>query len=226
MYIEVNIDKSLEPFLKRVKKNINWGMTRTLTVLAQTSQKEIQEEIPKKFDTTKRWWSKNQPTGIKIKPAKRQKLKSSVYVGDKNNWLARHEFGDPRKAQKKALIIPVYKKNKNSPDKKDKKFRGITRETWKKATGASTAFEKYTSNKKTALTPKMKAKKYPFVLETKKGDVLIKRKKGDKFKPLFTKKKRTKPMTKRLGFYNTVEHTVETNLHKVFTHELTKALTK
>lgn len=84
----VNIEMSVKAevkeatrYLTRVqRKQLPFATARALTWTAQAAQKEIQEEIPQRFKVTKKWWLKQQPTGIKIAPATKQKLEASVFT--------------------------------------------------------------------------------------------------------------------------------------------------
>lgn len=209
---------------RKAKKNMRFALAKTLTKLAQKSQAAIQDSIVSEFNTTKKWYLKSRPTGIKIKMAKKTSLVSEVFSGEKNTWLERHVAGNRRSAKKKNLIIPVYKGGK-SPDKNDPKFRGIKSQTWRKAKGLSTAYSKFSSHRMSALTKGLNQRRYPFLIKSKKKDiVLIKRNKSSNFVPLFVKKTVTKRMNKRIPFKRTVKKMVKKQASYIFNRELRAAL--
>lgn len=202
---------------RNARKRVKLAAAKALTVVAQASQTKIQAEIPQKFDTTKQWWRKNSPTGIKIKMATKATMTSEVFTGHKNTWLARHEFGDSRRPRGSMLIVPVYKKSGSSPDKADARFRGFKPQTWRKAIGRTTALAKY------GRTDRAVKGKYPVVIQSSKGDTLIKRGKGQPFKVVFTEKRTTKRMKKRLNFRKIVKRTVRKEFSRIFREKLALA---
>jgi hypothetical protein len=69
-------------------------------------QKRLIRKIPAIFNVTKKWWLKQQPTGIKIKPAKKNHLVSSIYT---KAYFAnlQEEGGTKRPTKSKNLVIPT-----------------------------------------------------------------------------------------------------------------------
>lgn len=82
--MELNIKSNVKSFTRYLstvqRKQVPFALARALTWTAQDCQKAIQDSIPKRFTVTKKWWLKQQPTGIKIKPAKKDKLWAVVYT--------------------------------------------------------------------------------------------------------------------------------------------------
>ena len=80
--ISINVKSNVKQFtkgLRRIeKKQIPFATARALTWTAQDAQKWLIKKIPSIFNVNKKWWLKQQPTGIKIKPAKKNDLVSSV----------------------------------------------------------------------------------------------------------------------------------------------------
>jgi hypothetical protein len=62
------------------KKQLPYATARALTKTAQEAQKELQAAMPRTFNVTKKWWLKQQPTGIKIQSAKKADLEAVVYT--------------------------------------------------------------------------------------------------------------------------------------------------
>ncbi|MCP4369240.1 MAG: hypothetical protein GY797_14160, partial [Deltaproteobacteria bacterium] len=79
-----------------------------MTWTAQDVQKWLIKKIPSIFIVTKKWWLKQQPTGIKIKPAKKNDLVSSIYTKAHFAPL-QEEGGTKRPARSKNLVIPTKK---------------------------------------------------------------------------------------------------------------------
>jgi hypothetical protein len=110
--ISINVKSNVKQFtkhLKRVeKKQIPFATARALTWTAQAVQRWLIKKIPAIFNVTKKWWLKQQPTGIKIKPAKKTHLISSIY--SKAYFAERQEEGGTKRPTKsKSLVIPTKK---------------------------------------------------------------------------------------------------------------------
>ena len=88
------------------KRQVPFATARALTWTAQDAQKEIIIKIPSIFNITKKWFLKQQPTGIKITPAKKLRLIASVYTVA---YFAKlQEFGGTKRPRKgKNLLIPT-----------------------------------------------------------------------------------------------------------------------
>jgi len=110
--LDINVKNNVKEFTRHLnsieKKQIPFATARALTWTAQVAQKALQDWIPKVFNVTKKWWLKQQPTGIKIKPAKKNRLIAEVYT---DAYFARlqEKGGTKRPHRSKALVIPTAK---------------------------------------------------------------------------------------------------------------------
>lgn len=110
--IGIDFKSNVKAFTKDMKaverKQVPFATARALTWTAQDAQKDIQGKIKSIFNVTRKWWLKQQATGIKIKPAKKDNLKSSVYT---DAYFAElQEEGGTRKPHKSGkLTIPTKK---------------------------------------------------------------------------------------------------------------------
>lgn len=82
--LQLKVKTNIKEFTRNLdaieKKQVPFATARALTRTAQACQKDIQEAIPKRFNTTKKWWMKQQPTGVKVTPAKKADLQAVVYT--------------------------------------------------------------------------------------------------------------------------------------------------
>ncbi len=82
--IDFDVRSNIKQFTKGLdrdqRRQVPFATARALTRTAQRCQADIQGNIPKLFNTTKKWWLKQQPTGIKITPAKKADLAATVYT--------------------------------------------------------------------------------------------------------------------------------------------------
>lgn len=62
------------------RRQVPFALARALTWTVQDGQKAVQDHIPAVFEAKVKWWAKNQPTGIKIEPAKKDRLTAAVYT--------------------------------------------------------------------------------------------------------------------------------------------------
>jgi hypothetical protein len=110
--MELNVKHNAKAFIRQLdrvqRKQVPFALARALTWTAQECQKAIQDQIPKTFSVSKKWWMKQQPTGIKIKPAKKNKLWALVYT---NAYFARlqEEGGIKTPLRAGKLQIPTDK---------------------------------------------------------------------------------------------------------------------
>ncbi len=73
--------KEFTRFLSRVeKKQVPFATSRAINDTAVDAQKSIQAAIPHIFDNRKKWWLKQQPTGIKIKFSNKTRLTASIFT--------------------------------------------------------------------------------------------------------------------------------------------------
>lgn len=110
--ISINVKSNVKQFTRHLnrieKKQVPFATARALTWTAQDVQKWLIKKIPSIFNVTKKWWLKQQPTGIKIKPAKKNDLVSSIYT---KAYFAnlQEEGGAKRPTRSKNLVIPTKK---------------------------------------------------------------------------------------------------------------------
>lgn len=197
-------DRNLKRLLREFPKQIKFASAKALTRLAQRGQVAMEVSVKSNYDNTKDWFKKNRPTGFKITPARKNKLRAQVYTGPAMTWAARQEFGESRKPRGGALIIPLYNKSGKRLGKNDAKWRGIKAPTWSKARGKKAAFDKYSSKGENRRTPSGKSKDYPFVFTSKKGVTFIIDYEGAKPTPLFMTKSSAKRTSRVLGMRKTV----------------------
>jgi len=77
--VKSDVKKLTRHLTKIQKKQVPFATARALTWTVKEIQKGIANDIPKIFKTTRKWWMPRQPTGIKIKPAKKDNLRAIVY---------------------------------------------------------------------------------------------------------------------------------------------------
>ena len=94
--MKVNITSNIKEFTRDLKwherKSMPFVTALALTRTAQDVQKAIILRVPRIFNVTKKWWLKQQPTGIKIKPAKKG-ISPTAEVYTKAHWGQRQEEG-------------------------------------------------------------------------------------------------------------------------------------
>ncbi len=62
------------------KKQIPFATSKAINDVAIDAQNKIVEKITRTFSNRKKWWLKQQPTGIKVKFSKKTDLKASVFT--------------------------------------------------------------------------------------------------------------------------------------------------
>jgi len=94
--MKISVTSNIKEFKKDLKwherKPMPFATALALTRTAQAVQKAIILRIPRIFNVTKKWWLKQQPTGIKIKPAKKG-ISPTSEVYTKAHWGLRQEEG-------------------------------------------------------------------------------------------------------------------------------------
>lgn len=192
--VKVDIKDAARHLDRMQRKQLPFAIARALTKLAQEAQKEIQQEIPKRFNVTRKWWLKQQPTGIKITPATKQKLESSVYT--KAYFAELQEEGGTKRPHKGSRIaVP----SDNVKAKKNRRS-GAVREQASKPK----VFYANTDTGKRAMFRRRTKKPYPIeMLYT--------------FTP-------TAWVRKRFKFVETAERVVRQRFKRVFEESLRKAL--
>jgi len=95
--MRINVTSNIKEFEKDLlwheKKSMPFVTASALTWTVQAVQKAIILRIPRIFNVTKKWWLKQQPTGIKIKPANYKKINPFAEVYTKAHWGLRQEEG-------------------------------------------------------------------------------------------------------------------------------------
>ena len=88
------------------KKQLPYATAVALTRTAQDVQSYIIDAITRIFNVTKKWWLKQQPTGIKIKSAKKTDLHSSIYT---NAYFAdlQEDGGTKRPHDNRTMAVPT-----------------------------------------------------------------------------------------------------------------------
>lgn len=104
--VKSDVKKFTRGLTKIQKKQIPFATARALTWTAQDAQREIIERIQRAFNVTKKWWLKQQPTGVKIQPAKKTRLISSVYTGAYFAKL-QEDGGTKRPHKTRNLLVPT-----------------------------------------------------------------------------------------------------------------------
>lgn len=110
--IDLNVKNNVKDFTRHLnriqKKQLPFATARALTWTAQATQKALQDWVQKVFNVTKKWWLKQQPTGIKIKPAQKTRLIAEVYT---NAYFAdlQEKGGTKRPHRSRSLLIPTDK---------------------------------------------------------------------------------------------------------------------
>ena len=80
----LNVKSNVKDFTRYLdnvqRRQVPFALARALTWTAQDGQSAVVDQIQKVFETRVKWWAKNQPTGIKIQPAKKDRLTALVYT--------------------------------------------------------------------------------------------------------------------------------------------------
>lgn len=110
--ISMNFKSNIKDFTRHLdkvqKKQIPFATARALTWTAQDAQKAIIRRIQAVFQNRKKWWLKQQPTGVKIKSATKKYLVAKLYT--LAHWGPLQESGGTKHPKRsKNLIIPTDK---------------------------------------------------------------------------------------------------------------------
>ena len=106
------IDIDVKSNIKEFKRDLAWYdkhampfiSALALTKTAQKVQDQLIARVPRVFNVTKKWWLKRQPTGIKIKPARKGRHPvAEVYT--KAHWANRQEEGGIKTPYKGQYIL-------------------------------------------------------------------------------------------------------------------------
>ena len=80
----LNVKPNVKEFTRYLdgvqRRQVPFALANALTWTAQDGQSAVMEQIQKVFETRVKWWAKNQPTGIKITPAKKDRLTAAVHT--------------------------------------------------------------------------------------------------------------------------------------------------
>lgn len=89
---------------KRVGAQVEFGIAKGLTRVAQLAQQRVEPEIPRRFDRPNSFTQR----AIAIKAARKGALKSSVFVRPlQARYLILEETGGKREPARRALVLPV-----------------------------------------------------------------------------------------------------------------------
>ena len=106
--IKSNVNQVAKWLTESQKKHVPKATAKALTFTAQDAQTAIQDAIPSRFRVTKKWWLKQQPTGIKIKSATPGNLTAVVYT--LAYFAALQEYGGIKTPhESRTLAIPSDK---------------------------------------------------------------------------------------------------------------------
>lgn len=122
--MEVSVRSNIKQFIQQMnnaeKKQVPYATSLALNAVAVKAQENIQKSIEGKFNNRKKWWLRQQPTGVKVKFTDRRKdnlKKSSVFLGPKNWWGDLQGKGGTKKGKRGNIAIP---KKENVLDKFEK----------------------------------------------------------------------------------------------------------
>lgn len=99
--------KEFTRYLDRIQKQqVPFATAQALTKTAQDTQTGLYKQVQAVFHVTKKWWLKQQPTGIKIRPATKARLIASVYTAAFFADL-QEEGGTKRPVRHNNLLVPT-----------------------------------------------------------------------------------------------------------------------
>lgn len=99
------------PDFTGVGKQINFGTAKGLTDTAKDAQKEVVGAIKGTFITRGTWFQQNMRHGIKITPARKDKLQSAVHT--LADWIEPHETGKDKTARGGNVAVPTENVRRN-----------------------------------------------------------------------------------------------------------------
>lgn len=100
-----NIKQTMKRF-RGIEKQIPFATAKALTRTAQDVQRAEIANVQRVFSNKKKWFGKNQPTGIKITPAKKNNLTAFVYSNA--SFLQLHETGGIKTPSRgNSLAVPT-----------------------------------------------------------------------------------------------------------------------
>lgn len=181
--------------LDRVQRNqVPFVVASSLTRTAQEAQKHIQQAIPNRFNVTKKWWLKQQPTGIKITPATKQRWIAEVYT---NAYFASLQEDGGTKTPFKGSRIAVPSAQVKAA--KQRRSGGV-----REVAGRPRTFFATTNTGKTGVYRRRTKKRYPIEL-------------------LYTFTP-TARIERRFGFVTLAQQSVERHFRRIFMEQLQRAL--
>lgn len=198
MVMEVSVKSNVREVAKKFgrfhRNQVPFATASALTKTMQAAQKEIQEEIPNRFNVTKKWWLKQQPTGVKIKPATKRQLWASVFT---NAYFAplQEEGGTKKPFKGGRLAVPTDKVRA----RRNRKSGGV-----REISNRPNTFFAKTNTGKTALWRRRTKKAYPI-------DLLY----------ILSPIARIK---RRFGFKVTAEEVTAKQFNRIFTRQMIRAI--
>lgn len=94
------------PDFAKVMRNINFGTATGLTKTAKQGQAAVVDSLQSTFTLRGRWFEQNMRHGIKITPAKRDKLQAEVKTAA--DWLEPHQEGKDKSGKGHRLGVPLW----------------------------------------------------------------------------------------------------------------------
>jgi len=120
--MEVRLQNNIKEFTKELnaiqREQLPFATSLALNAIAVEAQEAVVKSIPSKFKNRKKWWLRQQPTGIKVKFTDRRKNnlhQSRVYTDAA--FMVMQETGGTRQARRKNIAVP---KKENVLDKFEK----------------------------------------------------------------------------------------------------------
>ena len=100
-----------KPDFPAIKKQIAFGTAKGLTDTAKDAQKAVVDALQSTFTLRGNWFRQNMRHGIKITPAKRDKLQSAVHT--LADWLEPHETGKDKTPRGSNIAVPTENVRRN-----------------------------------------------------------------------------------------------------------------
>jgi len=113
------------PSAEKIMKNIDFGTAKGLTKTAKQGQSAVVDALQSNFTLRGTWFNQNMRHGIKITPARKDKLQSSVHT--LADWLEPHETGKDKTPRGGNLAVPTdqVRRNKRMIIPKGQRPRGL-----------------------------------------------------------------------------------------------------
>jgi hypothetical protein len=110
--LQWDVKSNVKGFAKHLnavqKKQLPFATARALTWTAKDAQKRLQESMPETFNVTRKWWMQQQPTGIKVKSAKKAELQADVFTLAYFAFL-QEEGGVKIPFKSRGILVPTSK---------------------------------------------------------------------------------------------------------------------